>query len=62
MRKLIAAVVLSMVFAAPAFATQHAAKHPKAAHATNPYIKHPAKHHVDHAMKHKHRFWPFHKK
>ena len=62
MKKLLAAVVLSMVVAAPAFATQPTAKHHKAVHATNPHIKHPARHHVDHPMKHKHHLWPFHKK
>jgi len=55
-------MVLTLVFAAPAFAAQHHVKHPKAVHAKNPYLKHHVKHHVAHPPKHHHHLWPFHKR
>jgi len=65
MKKFVVATCLFMVLATQmlavqAFASQKPVKHPKAAHAQNPYLKHPAKHHVNHPAKHKHHFWPHH--
>ncbi|HEV2445113.1 MAG TPA: hypothetical protein VGS58_04295, partial [Candidatus Sulfopaludibacter sp.] len=58
MKKFVVAMCLFMVLATQAFASHKPVKHPKAAHAQNPYLKHPVKHHVDHPAKHRHHFWP----
>jgi hypothetical protein len=41
MKKLVAAGLLSIVFAVPALAEKHKVKHPKNEHPVNPYLKHP---------------------
>jgi hypothetical protein len=41
MNKLVLAVFLCLLLAAPAFAWKHKVNHPKAVHPTNPYLKHP---------------------
>jgi hypothetical protein len=63
MKKFVVATCLFMVLAVQmlavqAFAAPKPAKHPKAIHPQNPYLKHPVKHHVDHPAKHSHHFWP----
>jgi hypothetical protein len=41
MKKLVAAGLLSIVFAVPAVAAKYKPTHPKPMHAQNPYLKHP---------------------
>ncbi len=41
MKKLVAAGLLSIVFAVPALAATHKVTHPKNVHPENPYLKHP---------------------
>jgi hypothetical protein len=41
MKKLVAASLLSVVLAAPAFAGQHKVTHPQTIHPQNPYLTHP---------------------
>ncbi len=49
MKKFIAiAFLAALAVAVPAFASHPKVKHPQAHHATNPYLKHPVKHKVQH--------------
>jgi len=41
MKKFVAAALLSIAFAVPAFAATHKVSHPRPVHAQNPYLKHP---------------------
>jgi hypothetical protein len=41
MKKFVPAIFLSILFAVQAFAVVPKVNHPKAIHATNPYLKHP---------------------